>query len=205
MGHQADPGGTSQNSAVLGEGLECWHTPVTPWAIRCAFFLILIPIFLSFLFLSLLCDLQTFGIDTLIQSLWRTFPVTETWGLIHCQERRNNSGVVQGVVQWEGGGGAVQTNIAPFIPELPDMGQHRAQHCLNPSTAILLGTVVTVWLWKSVNFLPSLCIFSWKWNSTKDIGECVQLHRWDLHYHIHHCLKSSGESYLVPGCYFSMC
>lgn len=70
--------------------------------------------------------------------------MTETWGLIHCQERRNNSGVVQGVVQWEGGGGAVQTNIAPFIPELPDMGQHRAQHCLNPSTAILLGTVVTV-------------------------------------------------------------
>lgn len=121
------------------------------------------------LFLSLLCDLQIFGIATLIQPLWRTFSVTETWGLIHCHERRNNTGVVQGVVKWEGGSGAVETNIAPFIPALPDMGQHKAQHCLNPSTAVLLGTVVTFWLWKSVHFLPSLHILSWKWNSTKTL------------------------------------
>lgn len=78
--------------------------------------------------------------------------MTETRGLIHCHERRNNSGVVQ----WEHGGGGVQANIAPFIPPLPDMGQHKAQHCLNPSTAVLLGTVVTFSLWKSVHFLPSL-------------------------------------------------
>lgn len=48
---------------------------------------------------------------------------------------------MQRLVQWEGGGSAVQTNIASFIPVLPDMGQHGAQHYLNPSTAVVLDTV----------------------------------------------------------------
>lgn len=141
--HGPDPGGSSQNSAVLGEGLECWHLLGTPWAIHCTFLLTLIPIFLSFLFLSVLCDLQTFGIDTLIQYLWRTFPMTETWGIIHCHKRRNNTGVVQGVCS-----GRVVVELFRQILPLSSLhclmwGQHKTQHCLNPSTAALLGTMVT--------------------------------------------------------------
>lgn len=67
--------------------------------------------------------------------------MTETWGFIHCHERRNNNRVVQRLVQWERGGNAVQANIATFIPVLPDIGQHGAQNYLNPSTAVGLDTV----------------------------------------------------------------
>lgn len=84
--------------------------------------------------------------------------MTETWGLIYCHEGEITLEFCR-EWWWEGDGGAVQTNIAPFIPALPDRGQHKAQHYLNPSAAVLLGQWSLV-DWKSVHFLPSLHIFS---------------------------------------------
>lgn len=101
--------------------------------------------------------------------------MTETWGLIHCHKRRNNTGVVQGVCS-----GRVVVELFRQILPLSSLhcliwGQHKTQRCLNPSAAALLGTVVAFWLWKSVHFLLSLHIFSWKWNNTEIL---VNVCRW---------------------------
>jgi len=129
---------------------------VTYWSILWTFFLTLTQISLSFLFLSLLCDLQ--NTHTIF---WRTFPVTETWRFIYCQGRRNNNRVAQRLVQWEGGSSAVLI-LPPSSLCCLVLGQHGAQHYLNPSTAVVFDTVahfLTVEICpfsaQSVNFLCS--------------------------------------------------